>query len=202
MGTLMLLLGVSQGILVFQKYLMWRCKKHTILVLCVKIGCVGGYLRGRVSFEEFAGSKLQILDHVLYPTLEWHMFVEKPCLSFRIIQKIHPLAGPYVHLFSRESTYLQNVCCSVKRPLVQQWTEHARNAWYFPPIKFGSLESSPSLRDLVWWMMFVTQMWVWFHWDVRDGAILDILNHPHSFGCLASFGDLSPEHHVSTNPST
>lgn len=140
MGTLMLLLRVSQDILVFQKYLMWRCKKtHYPGIMC-EIGCMGGYLRGRVGFEEFAGSKLQILDHVLYSTLEWHMFVGKPCLSFRIIQRIHPLAGPDVHLFSRESTYLQNVCCSVKRPLVQQWTEHSRNAWYFPPIKFGSLE--------------------------------------------------------------
>lgn len=113
-------------------------------------------------------------------------------------------------LFSPESPYLQNVCCSVKKPLVQQWTEHARNAWYFPPRKFGSLESSPSLRDLVWWMMLVTLL-VWFHWDVRDGAILDILNHPHSFGCLASFGSLGLVEKtmwrpftcasVSTNPS-
>ena len=133
MGTLMLLLGVSQGILVFQKFLMWRCKKtHYPGIMCEN-RMRGRVLEGVSEFWRVCRIKIPnpgscIISNTWMTHVRW-----KALFIFQNHSKDSSFGGS---LFSPESPYLQNVCCSVKKPLVQQWTEHARNAWYFPHRKF------------------------------------------------------------------
>ena len=84
-----------------------------------------------MSFEEFAGSKNPTKSRIMYHIQDLNdtcwmkspVYISESSKGFILFC----LAGPYVHLFSPESQYLQS---------------------FVEPRKFGSLESSPSLSIL------------------------------------------------------